>query len=63
VFDLAQWDEVDAAEVAMGRGADHRWHAERRWSEARLAWLRRHPAAAAVAARAVGVERARAAAA
>ena len=55
VFDLAAWDEPDAQEQAMIDGCLsmqpwpeelHRWHAERRWGQAKHAYRQDHPALA-----------------
>lgn len=50
VFDRADWSEPDAWESQMAgdRGLPdgfRRWHAERRWHEARNEWYREHPEA------------------
>lgn len=54
-FDPVAWDEPDETERQMISGcpsmrpwpADvHRWHAERRWGEARYRYLADHPALA-----------------
>ena len=53
-FDLAAWDEPDAHERAMIAGhlgmpwpdELHRMHAQRRWSQARHAYRKEHPALA-----------------
>jgi hypothetical protein len=57
VFDPAAWDEPDDQEEQMLAGCAglfgpewvagrHRWHAERRWHEAKYAYLQKHPALA-----------------
>lgn len=55
VFRLQMWDEPDAQEQKMIDGCPsmrpwpedvHRWHAERRWYEARYAYQQDHPALA-----------------
>ena len=51
-FAAADWDEPDAAELAMIEGCPSMrpwpphlrdWHARRRWGEAASAWLDAHP--------------------
>jgi hypothetical protein len=54
-FDPQMWDEPDAQEQAMIDGCPsmrpwpddvHRWHAERRWGQAKHAYRQEHPALA-----------------
>jgi hypothetical protein len=49
VFHREDWSEPDEWEQRMGGDLLHedarRWHAERRWVEARNAWYKAHPEA------------------
>lgn len=44
-YDPAAWSKPDETELAMGPQADHAWHCQRRWCEAKRAWLLEHPEA------------------